>query len=101
MQFDSTRKHGMLLPLVGHPAGKANQYSIGHALLAVEMTRHNLAVGLYAPLRVLIFVDEHGITRTEYDLPSSLVGQFRDERITKVGLELDQKLAALVTAVSR
>ncbi len=98
MQFDSTRKHGMLLPLVGLPAAKANQYTIGNPLLAVEMTRYNLAAGLYAPLRVLIFEDEHGVTRIEYDLPSSQLLQFHDERIMKTGLELDRKLAALVQA---
>ena len=101
MQFDTTRKHGTLLPLVGQPEAKANQYTIGHPLLAVEMTRYNLAAGLYAPLRVLIFEDAHGITRMEYDLPSSLFGQFHDERITKIGLELDQKLLALALAASK
>ncbi len=98
MQFNDTRKHGALLPLVGQLAGKANQYTIGQPLIAVEMTQYNLAAALYAPWRVLIFEDEHGVTRIEYDLPSSVFGQFNDERMRKSYLELEQKIVALVTA---
>lgn len=101
MQFGDTREHGTLLPLVGQPAGKANQYTVGQPLIAVEMTRYNLAAALYAPWRVLIFEDGHGATRIEYDLPSSVFGQFHDERMRKSYLELERKLAALVTAASR
>jgi hypothetical protein len=96
MRFESIRTHGLLLPLVGQPAGKANQYTIGNPLIAVEMTQHNLAAGLYAPLRVLIYRDAKGITRIDYDLPSSLFSQFQDESITAIGRTLDEKMEALV-----
>jgi uncharacterized protein (DUF302 family) len=67
-------------------------------LIAIEMTRHKLAAGLYAPLRVLIYGDGRGGTRLEYDQPSSLFSQFADDRIASVASLLDRKLEELVTA---
>jgi uncharacterized protein (DUF302 family) len=76
------------------------QYLVGNPLFAVEMTRYDLAAGLYAPLRVLIYEAE-GATRLEYDRPSSLFGQFGDERIDRMAATLDQKLADLAAAAAR
>ena len=60
------------------------------------MTRHNLAAGLYAPLRVLVYEDDRGRTCLEYDKPSSLFGQFNDDRIASVASVLDRKLEDLI-----
>jgi uncharacterized protein (DUF302 family) len=60
------------------------------------MTRHNLAAGLYAPLRLLLYDNDHGKTCLEYDRPSSLFGQFNDQRIAAVAATLDQKMEKLV-----
>jgi hypothetical protein len=49
-------------------------------------------------LRVLIYEDEQGQTRLEYDKPSSLFGQFNDARIASVASLLDRKMEELVTA---
>ena len=56
--------------------------------------------GLYAPLRVLLYEEERGKTCLEYDRPSSLFGQFGDDRISPTAALLDRKLEALVAAVS-
>jgi Domain of unknown function DUF302 len=64
-------------------AAAAMQYEIGNPLTAERMTRHVLAAGLYAPLRVALYEDESGQAIFEYDLPSSLFGQFGDERVTE------------------
>jgi hypothetical protein len=49
-------------------------------------------------LRIILYEDG-GSTRIEYDLPSSLFGQFGDDRVTAVGRELDvELLRALVDA---
>ena len=65
------------------------------------MTRHNLAAALYAPLRVVLYETENGTSVFEYDLPSSLFGQFEDELVTEVGRTLDSELeAALIKAAS-
>jgi hypothetical protein len=65
------------------------------------MTQHRMAAALYAPLRVLLYENETGRAVFEYDRPSSLFGQFGDERVTAVARELDASLErALVKAIS-
>jgi len=60
------------------------------------MTRYNLGAALYAPLRVALHENRQGQGVFEYDRPSSLFGQFGDERVTKVGIELDHLLEELL-----
>jgi hypothetical protein len=86
-----TRNHGELTTADGLKS-KAMQYEIGNPLTATRMTQHQLAAGLYAPLRVYLYEDSQGQAVFEYDLPSSLFGQFGDERVTAVGRELDMEL---------
>ena len=50
-----TMDHGAILSIFGVKT-KAIQYVLGNPLIAIQMTQHNLAVGLYAPLRVLVFL---------------------------------------------
>ena len=90
-----TSNHGALLRIVGKPR-KAMQYLLGNPLLAVEMTQHAIGAGLYAPLRVLIYENEEGKTCVEYDRPSSLFGQFGDERVDQMAAMLDRKLDDLL-----
>ena len=82
------RDHGMLLGIYG-TARNAIQYEIGNPLTASKMTRYRLGAANYAPLRVVVFEADAGGTRIEYDLPSSLFGQFGDERVTEVARGLD------------
>jgi hypothetical protein len=56
------------------------------------MTRHQLSASAYAPLRILLYENEAGHAFFEYDRPSSLFGQFGDERVTAVARELDATL---------
>ena len=95
-----TRDHGQLLQIAGQ-SRMALQYEIGNPLTAASMTRYDLAAALYAPLRVVLYEAEDGQTVFEYDLPSSLFGQFGDERVTEVGRKLDSELeSALFKAAS-
>ena len=91
------RDHGSLLKIIGR-SSKAVQYEIGNPLTASKMTRHRLAAGLYAPLRVILYEDETGGSVFEYDKPSSLFGQFNDEQVSVVARGLD---AALERALQR
>jgi uncharacterized protein (DUF302 family) len=92
------RDHGALLQVTGRPR-KALEYEIGNPHTASKMTRHRLPASLYAPLRVILYEDETGGSIFEYDRPSSLFGQYGDERVTEVGRYLDAALeAALRTA---
>ena len=94
------RNHGALLKIAGEER-KALQYEIGNPLTASQMTRHQLAAALYAPLRVALYEDEQGRGVFEYDRPSSFFGQFGDDHVTQVGRELDKELeAALLDAAS-
>jgi uncharacterized protein (DUF302 family) len=92
-----TQDHGALLRLAG-PKRKAVQYVVGNPLFALQMTQHDIRASLYAPLRVLIYETDEGKTFVEYDKPSSLFGQFRNDSISPTAATLDKKLEALVAA---
>jgi Domain of unknown function DUF302 len=94
-----TRDHGALVAAEGH-AKKAIQFEIGNPLTAERMTRHRLAAGLYAPLRIVLYEDEQGPAVFEYDLPSSLLSQFGDERVAQTGRELDEELKQVPMAAA-
>jgi uncharacterized protein (DUF302 family) len=96
----ATHDHGSLLGMVG-PRRKALQYILGNPLFAVQMTRHAIAASLYAPLRVLLYEDDEGASCIEYDRPSSIFGQFGDDRIGQVAASLDQKLESLAATAIR
>ncbi|HEX7909485.1 MAG TPA: DUF302 domain-containing protein [Paraburkholderia sp.] len=71
----STTNHGVLLSLAGAPR-HAIRYVIGNLRVALQMTRHDIRAGLYAPLSVLVYEVAPGVVRVEYDQPSTLFGQF-------------------------
>ena len=95
-----SRDHGGLLQIAGLRR-KAVQYDVGNPLTASRMTRHQLPAALYAPLRVLLYEDDCGQAAFEYDRPSSLFGQFGDERVTAVAQELDQALERVLVEATR
>jgi hypothetical protein len=64
--------------------------------LRKKMYRYNPAILLYAPLRTAIVEDADCATWFTFDQPSTRFGSFSTPQITKVGLELDRKLAALL-----
>src|SRR5262249_35710938 len=67
--------HGAVLNVKGARTN-AKLYLIGNPLTATDMTKHDIRAALYAPIRVLVYEPRAGQTSVEYDLPSSLVGQF-------------------------
>jgi len=93
----ASHNHGALLRLAGQQR-KAIQYVVGNPLFALQMTQHDIRASLYAPLRVPIYEDDKGKTCVEYDRPSSLFGQFGNDRIRPTAAMLDKKLDALVAA---
>jgi uncharacterized protein (DUF302 family) len=95
-----SRDHSRLLQVAGQRR-KAVQYDIGNLLTASRMKRHQLPAALYAPLRVLLYEDDSGQAAFEYDRPSSLFGQFGDERVTAVARELDQAIERALLEASR
>jgi hypothetical protein len=59
------------------------------------MTQHAIGASLYVPLHVLIYEADNRKTCVEYGRPSSLFGQFGDERVDRMAASLDRKLEDL------
>jgi uncharacterized protein (DUF302 family) len=87
----SVATHGDWLQIICSKR-KVVQYVIGNVLVSTQMTQHELAAALYAPLRIVVYENESGAATIEYDRPSALFSQFGNERVTAVALDLDEKI---------
>jgi len=94
-KFDPTP----MMRMFGHRTS-AITYMMGNNVIVETMFRHDPGVMLYAPLRTAIYQDAAEHTHLSIDLPSSRFASFGDPRIAAVGLELDTKLAELLTVMS-
>ncbi len=74
-------------------------YLMGNHTIAEQMFRHDPRAMLYAPLRTLIWEDPTGAAWFSADQPSTQFGSMGVPEISKVGVELDRKLAALLEAL--
>lgn len=92
--------HGDALAIEGSPR-KAIAYGIGNVLTAASMNRHDLAAGLYAPIRVILYEGADGTAVFEYDRPSSTFALFGSPAIDSVALRLDAALGKLLADVSQ
>ncbi len=75
----------------------ATEYLVGNHTIAEATFRHNPAVMLHAPLRVLIYVGNDGRTYLTTDQPSLLFDSYGDERVSAVGQRLDAMVAEVIT----
>jgi uncharacterized protein (DUF302 family) len=91
--------HGLTLAMVG-PRRNAVQYGIGNILIAVEMTKHNIAAGLYAPIRVILYEGPRGNAVFEYDKPSTTFSVIDNAAVTKIAKELDGQLRKVLLEAS-
>jgi len=92
--------HGAWMSLVGLK-GRAKLYIIGNPLIARTMLQHDIGAGLNVPVRLMIYEDPgSGATRVAYDLPSSLMGRLKNDRVTAAAKLLDNKLVALAEVVT-
>ena len=92
--------HGAALAMDGGPR-KAVGYGIGNVLTAVSMNKHNVAAGLYAPVRVILYEGADGTAVFEYDRPSSMLGLFGNASIDSVAAQLDVALKELLMDVGK
>ena len=60
------------------------------------MYRHDPGVMLNAPLRTMIYTNTAGKAVFVIERPSDQFGAFENKEISKVGVSLDQKVAALL-----
>jgi hypothetical protein len=89
---------GPLFSIAGHKAQSVT-YLMGNHTIAETMYRHHAGIMLYAPLRTVIYEDPDGHTHFAIDQPSDRFGSFGDPDIAATGKLLDEKLAALLTAL--
>ena len=95
-----TADHGAWAALEGMHF-RARMYTIGNPLIAMTMLKHEVAAGLNAPVRILIYEDAGGgTTRFAYDLPSSLMSVLGNEQVMNAARKLDEKLIALAVEVT-
>ena len=64
----------------------------GKSMVATSIAKHNLAAGLYAPIRVVLYGADDGTAVIEYDRPSSTFALFGDTGIDVVAKQLDMTL---------
>jgi uncharacterized protein (DUF302 family) len=74
-------------------------YLMGNVTIAEQMFRYDPRAMLYAPLRTVIWEDEHGRAWFTVDQPSAQFASFGIPAVSAVGVELDRKLAALLEAL--
>jgi uncharacterized protein (DUF302 family) len=88
--------HGAIVESLYARRARAMAYVFGNALIAVEMTKHDLRAGLHVPLR--LFVEEMGEERVRvtHDLPSSLIAPLGSVEANAVARDLDAKVQRLL-----
>jgi hypothetical protein len=86
-----------LMSLAGNKR-RATEYLMGNHVVAETMYRHDPAVALYVPLRCAIYESDAG-TRFNIEQPSTTVSALGRDDITEIGIDLDHKLARLLTAL--
>jgi uncharacterized protein (DUF302 family) len=90
---------GQLMTAAGH-AVRCVEYLLGNHVTAERMFRHDPAVALYAPLRVVIHSDPGDQAIITFDQPSSVFAGLGNPEITAVGTELDHTVAELMRAIT-
>ena len=88
--------HGAVLRGLGIGSTRATTYVFGNALIASEMTRHDIRAGLYVPLRLLVRETAADNVLVTYDLPSAAMAQFECAEIDAVANALDDKIQVLL-----
>jgi hypothetical protein len=84
--------------IAGHKS-RSIIYLMGNHTIAETMYRHDPGVLLYAPLRLCLYEDLDGQAHLSIDQPSDQFGGLGHPEITPTGHLLDEKLAALLTAL--
>ncbi|HEY3420792.1 MAG TPA: DUF302 domain-containing protein [Methanomassiliicoccales archaeon] len=84
-----------IMGLAGH-SDKCTIYLMGNHTIAERMFRFDPSVMLYVPLRLVICSDHGQKNRLVMDRPSSVLSSLDRPEITKVGIELDDKLMKLL-----
>lgn len=79
---------------------KSALYVLGNPLVGNAMHNVTSAIALYVPLRLAAYEDPHGKVFVTYDVPSSLVEHFHDERLMQLARGFDQTLEKIARSVT-
>ncbi|HWK08886.1 MAG TPA: DUF302 domain-containing protein [Vicinamibacterales bacterium] len=91
---------GKMLSMTGLQL-KATLFLVGNPTVGKQLFEQDHAVGLYVPLRISVYSDGDGKTYVEYDKPSVLLGQFKNEKIAMIAQMLDEKVSGLATMAAQ
>lgn len=85
---------GQMLSMTGLSL-KATLFLVGNPNVGKQILEQDHAAGLYVPLRMFVYADASGKTVVAYDKPSSLLGQFKNDKMKMVAEMLDKNLGDL------
>lgn len=91
---------GKMLSMTGLQL-KATLFLVGNPTVGKQLFEQDHAVGLYVPLRISVYEDTDGKTYVEFDKPSALLAQFKNEKVGMIAQMLDQKIEGLATMAAR
>lgn len=92
--FDK-QNHGALFVTQGE-SRQAYRYYIDCPFITLSMTKLDIRTGRYNPLVVFIYEIDKNAVAIEFDLPTSLFGQFGNKEIIEAGELLNTKLLRLI-----
>lgn len=91
---------GQMLSMTGLSL-KATLFLVGNPTVGKQIFEQDHGAGLYIPLRVFVYADAAGKTFIAYDKPSSLLGQFKNDKVKMVAEMLDKNIGGLATMAAQ
>jgi uncharacterized protein (DUF302 family) len=91
---------GKMLSMTGLKL-KATLFLVGNPTVGKQLFEQDHAVGLYVPLRISVYSDADGKTYIEYDKPTALLAQFKNEKVLMIAQMLDEKISGLATMAAQ
>jgi uncharacterized protein (DUF302 family) len=91
---------GKMLSMTGLQL-KATLFLVGNPTVGKQLFEQDHAVGLYVPLRISVYSGTDGKTYVEYDKPTALLGQFKNEKLSMIAQMLDEKISGLATMAAQ
>lgn len=91
---------GKMLSMTGLKL-QATVFLVGNPTVGKQLFEQDHAVGLYVPLRISVYTGGDGKTYVEYDRPSALLGQFKNDKIAMIAQMLDEKISGLATMAAQ
>lgn len=91
---------GQMLSMTGMSL-KATLFLVGNPTVGKQIFEQDHGAGLYIPLRIFVYTDAAGKTFIAYDKPSSLLGQFKNDKVKMVAEMLDKNIGGLATMAAQ